>query len=261
MALLPPDVAVSRLARPVGTLAGNLRAAAPALRARLGTWESDIEALNLLLLSAIHAMAICDLALKSVSFGPSASVLARSSMEAAGRAMWLLEPAEPMAREARWLAHLEAEADSRERLGRTFKAFSANSSAHSASAIRQFAEAVRDKLPASFKVPAAVPPFRGLLEAVGCPEKYLVYMLLSDATHASHQASGSYRRHLGTEKELGEFTTASSWLLPLSATWWFLATGVARFSRRTGTESPELMPRDLELAFANAQQTLKQLSG
>lgn len=116
MNLLPPDIHVIRLAEPLRDLGEIARRKEERVRRNFGRWEADVEAFNLLLLTATHAIALSTLARSSLSLLPAANSVARAAMEAGARAMWLLKPDDPYAREGRWLAHLDGDSNARKRL-------------------------------------------------------------------------------------------------------------------------------------------------
>jgi hypothetical protein len=250
MKLIEPDERVAAMATSIGELAKRVRRSAPLALGRLGHWESEVESLNLLLLSANFALATTKLARSSLSFLPSAHLNARGAMEAGARALWMLKPDDPYEREGRWLAHFVSEISIRSRLGNISATEQENAVAAAA-----FAANVRAALPAGTLVPNSLPKFDKLLDAVGLPEKYVVYALLSQAAHATHYAAGLYRRHLGTEKSFGEFVAAEEWWLPLSIQWWFLAVPMEAFAECTGIAELRI-PEELSQRFIKAQKSL-----
>ena len=250
MKLLEPDLRVVTMAESIRELATRVRRSAHQARARMGRWESDDEAFNLLLLSASFSLASAKLAKSSASFLPSAHLNARGGMEAGARALWLLQPEEYFTREARWVVHLESEADIRERLGRHSAQEAVN-----ASAVRAFASAVRARLPDGTPVPKALPKFDKLLDAVGLPEKYIAYAVLSQSAHGTHYGAGLFRKHLGNQKDFGEFIATTDWWLPLSVQWWFLAVPAERLAERCGIAELRV-PDHLSRRFIQAQKVL-----
>lgn len=250
MKLIEPDVRVAGMAALIGDLANRVRRGTPLARSRMGRWESEVEALNLLLLSASFALATAKLARSSVSFLPSAHLNARGAMEAGARALWMLQPDDPFEREGRWLLHLESETSIRSRISKLFSKEQEN-----VGKVADFAAKVRAALPAGTSVPKALPKFDRLLDAVGLPEKYIAYAYLSQTAHATHYGAGLNRRHLGTDKEFGEFVVAKDWWLPLSIQWWFLAVPMEVLAERSGIAELRI-PEDLSQRFIKAQQSL-----
>lgn len=246
MNLLAPDLRVSKLAEPIRELGELVRKSDLTIRGTIGHWESDVESFNLILLAATQAIAASTLCRSSLSMLPAVYAISRAAMEAGARAMWLLFPDDVWEREGRWLVHMESEASIRKRL--TFLG--------DAAAVQSFSSAVREKLPPGTIVPNHVPKFDALLRSIGAPEKYSVYAYLSQTAHATHHGSGMFRKHLGTNKEYGEFVTANDWWLPLSTLWWFLANSVSKFSERV-RHGQDLLPLELQEQFVAAQKALR----
>lgn len=248
---------VVRLAAPVADLAERVRSLESVFRPVLGKWEADVEAFHLLLLSACHASSTAHLARISQSLQPSTFALARVCMECGARALWLLQPDQPFEREARWLAHLHSDASASERLGKALKGPNLRHPLEDvACQIREFASAVEAKLPTNVDRVTQVPNFRSILEAIGNPEKYALYVQLSQITHGTHFATGTFRRNLGSLKQYGEFIRTEDWYFPLSASWWFLATPLLKLGERYNLSREALIPIALELEFSTAQKVL-----
>lgn len=256
MNLRSPDHAVLQMATPIRELGEATISNRVLISPTIGTWESDVEALNLIALSAIHAVAVATLAQASTSLLPSAIPLARASMEAGARAMWLLAPGNPFDREARWLVHLEHEINVQNRLA----SVDSNASTNLA-VIRNFVDGVRSKLPPGTVAPKSLPSFEAMLTSIGMSEKYIVYTFLSQTTHATHHGTSHFRKHLGTMKLLGEFTTPKDWWLPLSTVWWFLALPLSKFSENHPKLGLDLLPVALQERFATAEVALRKNHG
>jgi hypothetical protein len=122
---------------------------------------------------------------------------------------------------------------------------------------REFRNGVLARLPEGVFPPARVPDVRATLDAIGHPEKYMLYILLSQTAHGTHFGTGTYRRHLGTRKELGEFITAGDWSVPLSTCWWFVATSLIKMGERYPAPEGTLLPVSLQVEFAQAQEALR----
>jgi len=250
----PPDNAVVRMATPIRELGeATISNRTHALRG-LGKWESDIEALNLIALSATHAVAVTTLAQTSTSLLPSAIPVARATMESGVRALWLLAPENPFEREARWLVHLEHEMNVQKRLAHS------NASTNMA-VIRDFVDGVRSKLPPGTAAPKGLPSVEQMLESIGMPEKYVIYTFLSQTAHATHHGTSHFRKHLGTMKILGDFTSSEDWWLPLSTTWWFLAVPLRKFAEHHPALGLDLLPMDLQKRFVAADMALRKSHG
>jgi hypothetical protein len=103
-----PEHEQRELAKTLGLLhkaaGGALKTLSPARLGRAGLWEAPLDAVVLHVLVVRHTEAFCAVARDGVSMLPSAQVLARAVFEVAARGLWLLAPADPFQREARWLA-------------------------------------------------------------------------------------------------------------------------------------------------------------
>lgn len=85
--------------------------------------------------------------------------------------------------------------------------------------------------------------------------------------HAAMPASGLYRQHLGIDKNLGEFTSTSHWILPMRTCWiCFHNAGsmlVSRLDPGTGwiaVERAVFSSRDQETASLAARPIQRQMS-
>jgi hypothetical protein len=255
MHLLPSNQAVLRLAAPIRRLGERVLGNRATLFQQMGQWESEVEAVNLIALSATHGISAAMLARSSTSLLPAAIPLARASMEAGTRALWLLDPDDPFEREARWLVHLEEEVKIQKRLEAAFSKAPTNSAS-----IRDFVDGVRSKLPSDIAVLKQVPKFDEMLKAIGMPEKCSVYAFLSQTVHATHHGTSHYRQNLGSMKVLGDFASPTDWWLPLSTIWLFLALPVRRLSSRCPALDEDLLPLALQEQFVAAQAELHKLA-
>lgn len=252
MTFQAPNEKVLMLAAPIRELAELLLANRPQILKQLGRWESEVEAINLISLAATHAFAASSLARSSTSLLPAVIPLARATMESGARSYWLLGPSDPFEREARWLAHLEGEVSIQKRLETAFSSAPENS-IH----VRKFLDGVRSKMPPNIVIPKQVPKFDEMLRSIGMPEKYTVYAFLSQTTHATHHGLSSYRKHLGSMKTFGDFSSPADWWLPLSTIWWFLAKPVAKLNETCQLQGLDLLPVALQEQFIAAQAALR----
>ena len=248
------DQAVLNLAATVRELGELFLAKRPMLSQKMGKWESEVEAVNLIALSATHGISAAILAQSNTSFLPAAIPLARAAMEAGTRALWLLDPDEHFDGEARWLIHVEEEIKIRMRLEAAFSQPPTNSAS-----VRDFVDGIRSRLPSNITIPKQVPKFDEMLRSIGMPEKCAVYAYLSQTVHATHHGTSHYRQHLGSMKKLGTFITAKDWFLPLSTAWLFVALPLRKLSERQQTLSIDLLPLALQERFVAAQAALKNL--
>jgi len=186
----------------------------------LGKWESEIEAMNLLILVVRNIEAITELAKTDLVLVPAANVLARAVFEIAVKAAWMITPIDPFEREVRWLAHLAEEERMQENIANKVTRFGGDPTHfqnHRAS-LQSFRTGVVRSLPSGYAVPGN-PNVEQMLESIGQNKVYSVYSMLAAYVHGSHSATWLYRRNLGTLKEYGEFIDASSWYISLWTSW------------------------------------------
>lgn len=258
MKRIDPDYRVIRLARLLEELVGSARGFDGRVLGRLGQWEADVEARNLIQLAACHGGGAATLVWSSASTLPAASVLARSCLDAGVVALWLLQPDDPFDREARWLLQLHSEIRARERIAAFTARHGQQREDAGLAAIREFHSAVSARMPPGRHTTGHMPDTRTLLDQLGLPEKYLAHVILSQHVHGTHYGTASYRRHLGTCKELGEFGTPADWCFVLSICWWFIATPVLKLASRYDIEASSVIADQLHVEFANAQAALAQ---
>lgn len=190
-----------------------------ALNGSYEKYESHSEALNLFNLTIRHVEGVVTLARTDLVLLPPAQVAARAAFESAARAAWLVNAADPYEREARWVAHLRGE---HEYLSRQAKEIELKGKAASANqkridAFKAMGDGVASLLAErGYSKVSAVPNFRELLRTLSEERTYMLYMALSQTTHASHASTWLYRSGgLGTKKIRGEFVSAEDWSLPL----------------------------------------------
>jgi hypothetical protein len=189
---------------------------------QVGKYEAELEAHKLLALAIRNLEAVFQIARADLVLLPSALVLSRSTFEISTRALWLMQPSDPMQREARWVAHLRDEVQYYERLVKRYEHVGADPAIplHRRSQLHEFVESVAALLPAGCTPPSRIPKFDVMLEALGVPSAYPIYAILSQYTHGTHFATWLYRRNLGTKMLSGEFTAPHQWYVPLTASWW-----------------------------------------
>jgi len=91
-----------------------------------------------------------------------------------------------------------------------------------------------------------------MLEEIGRPEAYLMYIQLSQYSHGAHMATGTYRKHLGGPLKVGEFIDARDWKMIFKVCWRSLAdAGIMFIERASGGPSsfpsPDLQKRVKEI--------------
>ena len=235
---------------------GRLLRARAGVDPGFGTYESSVEARNLLNLTVRNLEAIVELARRDLVLVPAAAVLARSVFEISVRVIWLLYPSDPFERESRWLVHLRTEENAHIKWARLVEQLGgdAESSIRLSDQFRSFREGVSAKLPPGTPTLDKVPDLRAMLRSLGEERKYLYYMRLSQFTHGSHLATGLYRKHLGTMKELGEFVGPDDWRWVFVAAWFSFSAAARSFMEREAAGQPAFedatFPSSVEDAIA-----------
>jgi len=204
---------------------------------QIGRYEADVECFNLLRLIIRHVESVVTLASRDLVLLPSAMVVARAAYEATIKLLWMAAPDEPFEREVRWLAHLQTEEDYYMKMASRFAQFGRGEAEQkTAKTIRQFRTGVAVRLPQGHAPLKQLPNLYQMLESLGEERKYLVYMLGCQFAHGTHHATGIYRRHLGTEKVLGEHIVPRDWGPCLSMSWYSLHASGERMLVRAGRE-------------------------
>lgn len=231
--IVPPSFEVRQCADVLEEATGQLLRLRHEVEGRLGRFEADLEAMLLINLIVRYIESTLVLARHDLVLLPAACVASRAAFETCARATWLLAPDDPFERECRWLAHLASELDADERSLRMVKD---SSFAHTVKArldkLAEFHAAVQAQLPNGYKVPAKVPNLRRLLEEIGKEEVYLMYIRLSQYVHGTHIATRTYRKHIGTAKQLGEYIQAGDWKIIFEVCWWSLVFSGSKFIQR-----------------------------
>ena len=122
--------------------------------------------------------------------------------------------------------------------------------------------AVEAKLPVEIDRPAAkLPNLREMAAELGREERNFVYRIASQYAHASHVGTGVYRRNLGVDAELGDFTTADQWLTPLSLSWFALKAPTSRLLTCAGGDALAFESELPSLGFSDALEALSRDQG
>lgn len=204
--------AATFLERTVTRFLGARKTAGP-----MGRYEHHDASHSLLVLIARHVEAIVELARRDVVFLPAAMTLARAAFETSVRALWMLDPDDPLERDARYLALLREEEDFLTHISDD------EVSINHVRQVREFIEGVSALLPHDVAVPAGRQRLLQMLRDIEAEDLYLHYRHLSQYAHGTFFAIRHYQRHLGTLKEFGEWIEEPMWSLPLSVG--FLAIG------------------------------------
>jgi hypothetical protein len=184
----------------------------------LGKYEAEDEAQNLFKLAIRNLEGVVALARNDLILLPPALAAARACFEAAVKGAWLIDADNPFDREARWLVHLASEerylarvANELGKLKRDVTTFRQQERT-----IRDFRLVVEERLPRHIARLKGSPSFKEMVTSLGGESLYSLYILLSQSSHAEHQATWLYRSGgLGTAARIGEFVKPADWWLPL----------------------------------------------
>jgi len=131
------------------------------------TFEADFEARTLMWLVIRNAEGVYELARKDLILLPAALSAARSALEIAIRALWLLEPKDPFDREVRWIAQLQTEESFSERYAVKAESFGICGQQHRehANSVRDFRLAVTNVLPPGYSPLKQLPKLDEMLKS------------------------------------------------------------------------------------------------
>lgn len=185
----------------------------------LGTYESEFESLNLMNL-VIRNIEGCIVLLETdIATFPAGMVLARTALEISFKIMWLLDPTQPLEREARYVAHLKGEVDTLDKLNNRVSMMGGYD-VGGALGIRRETEAhrmsVEKSLPSAVTRVSKVPDLFSIMKSVGREHRYTNYILGSQFTHGTYMATGIYREGKGKQMIRGEFLAPAAWYTPLT---------------------------------------------
>lgn len=185
-------------------------------------YENSSEAVTLGYVVVRQVESVAILAKRDLVTIPAALVISRSILEMTARILWMLQPEDPMQREARWLALLGVEASYLQRLGKFQSSFGQDGTTvlESARKTAEFKNAVEEKLPDPITRLKGLPDFRSILKELNREPLYAYYMELSQYTHGGTVASGLYKKYLGNAKQLGEHIYPERWALPFTISWY-----------------------------------------
>mgnify|MGYP006953974243 CR=1 FL=1 len=118
--------------------------------------------------------------------------------------------------------------------------------------VKNFALAVKDKLPDGYEPPKKLPNIRAMLKSLGHEEKYLLYIRSSQYSHGTSYGTGVFQKHLGTEKQIGNYEKVEFWELTLGTCWWFVILPAIRLSELCGLPN-YLAPIEIQERYVIAQ--------
>lgn len=196
----------------------------------LGKYEADREGLVMMYLLIRYVEGVIALAEHDLVLLPSAMVLTRSAFETATRGRWMLHPKDPFEREVRWLAHLKGNEEYLNRLIEAVK-LSGQDSSQLAAEKREFESfrmGITALLPKQVAPLKQLPTFREMLHSIGEEHYYAQYATLSNYTHGNYVATWTYRQHLGTYTQVGDFVAPEMWGTCFRMCWFCLT----EFGRR-----------------------------
>ncbi|MEK7266020.1 MAG: DUF5677 domain-containing protein [Pseudomonadota bacterium] len=192
----------------------------------LGRYESEVESLNLTALGIRHIEGFLRISAQDLILFPAAACVARSALEVNLKAAWLVSPSDHFAREARWLAHLQGEERTLERLVKELSSLGVDGSALTTirDQIRMFREEVQARMPAAAPSLSRTLNVKEMCEEIGGGSAYKDYIFLSQYVHGEHHSTRHFRGGgLGTKKELGEDYSLVDWALLCKAVFYSLA--------------------------------------
>ena len=232
--VIPPTPVIQSAATLLDEAAGRLVRALSGCH-EIGHYEADVECLNLLKLIIRHVESVTVLSLRDLALLPTAMGIARAAYETTIKLLWIAAPADPFGREVRWLAHLQSEEDYYLKMASQLaKLGHGEAKQKTVETIRRFRNDVTAKLPAGYTPLKQLPNLYQMLESLGEERKYLMYVIGCQFAHGTHHATGLYRRHLGTEKVLGEHIADKDWAACFSMTWYSLHASGQCFLQRAG---------------------------
>lgn len=211
----------------------------------LGEYEASLEGLNLLYLMIRNVEAVITLARKDLVFLPSAMNLTRSLFEMAMKTLWMLAPQDAFYREVRWLAQLQTEENYYNRISQRLGKLGVDNSntLRIKDEISGFRLDVTKALPKPYKPISQIPDLASMMKVINEEHKYSTYIFLSQYSHGTHVATGTYRQGLGNEKKIGEYISPKNWGLIFCLCWYCLA--------KTSERVFEIIGGDVNLFLTN----------
>jgi hypothetical protein len=253
----PPTPAMTQAARSLAAAAQQFNMAQARVRG-LGRWEAELQARALLLLAMRNVETVSLLAGWDQVLLPAAVVSARTAFELSVRSRWLLVSDDRYEGEVRWLAMIrEAEDTYRRQANRLEKAgYDVQYPRDAQKSFRTFRLGVEDKLPAFYRPTRGLPKLDAMLDTLGEPEQYTLYIRAPHYVHGLSESTGIYHRNLGTARTYGEFIKPRDWHLPLAMAWRALSKGGEIYIARAGNKSRTYPSRRLA---DTVERTLRQV--
>jgi hypothetical protein len=240
---VPSDDPVLGLARTGAYLAHEFVKAASANTRKRTEYEHVREAQAALLLLRGHADVLVHLVAVGPHTYPSGWPIARSMLEVGVRSAWRMHTDNPLVAEARWLVwqRRQVRLEQKEALWLAGQGSdeSAARTARRAAAANEFCDGVEALLVAEgVSVPRSEPSMNAALADLGLDDRYHFYAQASERQHGSYIGLTAYTRHLGTEREFGEYARPIDWVEPLIIAMGGLRVLTDVYTYRT--ETPEL---------------------
>jgi hypothetical protein len=242
--ILPPNLEIKKVCDLLENWIHNFLKARDSIPST-GQYEAPLESLNLMYLMIRNVESIILMARYDLVVLPSSLHLTRSVFEMAMKVMWMLAPNDAFEREVRWLAQLQTEEKYFERFAQRLKKIGEDDTEVLAirDKISGFRLDVIGVLPQPYKPLVEIPNLAEMMKDIHEEKKYFTYMLLSQYSHGTHIATGTYRRGLGDEKVLGEYITPKDWKIVFSVCWYCLA--------KTGGRIFEILDGDVKTFLTN----------
>jgi hypothetical protein len=186
-----------------------------------GYYEAELDASVRLLLVGRHVESVAVLARDDKRLLPGAITLTRSAYEIALRILWLLQPEQPMEREARWLAAVHEREQSVVKAARRVASLGADPAPYQSFAerLQQHRLTIAAKLPAHI-APPNPPKFADILRDLGEERKYPLYAALSQFSHGTHEATTIYQHHVDGGVWIHDRIAEAEWVDVLQIGWY-----------------------------------------
>jgi hypothetical protein len=223
---------------------------------QIGKWEAPQESYALGWLLIRNVEAVIELARVDEVSVTAAWSNARVAFEHSARIVWMLHPEDRYQAECRWLAFLEEGENNERKIARETPDY-ADDYIKRAETKRSVREGVISALPAGYRS-VKLPSFRAMLIALGNPEMYRFYQEGSQYVHGTLFALASYRRNLGTRRDLGDFTSTADWISPMRLCWLSFRNAAMFILKRL--EVPESQMPDLNAQNRLADAVLEALT-